>query len=900
MRSLFFIVLFFLFQQFNYLKGQNLSDFTPSTAGFHKLKDVDARLAFGFNNGWRFYKGDVKDAWKKNFNAEGWEQVQLPHGIEILPREASGGINYQGVVWYRKKFSLPKNISNKLVTLHFEAIMGKCQIWINGVLVKEHKGGYLPIIFDLDKKLLSADNNVIAVRADNSDDPSYPIGKPQYEMDFAYFGGIYRDVWIVATENVFITDANQVDKKAGGGIFVHYENVSEQKSDVIISTDVQNSSNRAQTLQIENQLLDESGQFAAKEISVVNIPAGQSQSAAQKLQVQNCKLWSPETPYLYKLVTTVKNESGKVIDGYYQYIGIRTFEFRGTDGFYLNGKPYAGKLMGFNRHQDYALIGNALSNNLHWQDAKLMKDAGATIVRGSHYPQDPAFMDACDRLGIFIISCIPGWQFWNPAPSFEEYVIRDIRNMIRRDRNRPCVLLWEPLLNETAVLGKGLDLRQFTINAYNAVHEEYPFKDCYAATDVDHNLPETNRFDVFYSHPNDIRRAPQEILSDKSFFTREWGETNDDFYAHNAVNRVALGWGETPQLLQASQFTDGLGDPRRTSWERIYRHSRQLVGGDLWHFFDTERGYHPDPFYGGVVDNFRQKKYSYYLFRSQMSPESNYFKISKQNPFILEIAHAMTPWSPEDVTVFTNCDSVQLISFGKDTLTLAPRQDYKMPHPPIVFKNMYSWNQLADLTWGAKTWEVRYDSVYLLAKGYYKGKVVAEQKRVPSFRPEQIKLSVEENTLTPLADGGTIIPVKASVLDAWGTVKRLNNSLIKFTVLGEGVLVNGHEVLENPKKVEWGTAVALVRTSLKPGVITIIAEPYMAGETTLRPDTITITSIQPRAPLIYNPAEVTMIKESRQNGNRGNLNQKKMSADEMRDRLRKVDEEQKKFGERKQ
>lgn len=879
-------------------QSQNVLDFKPSTAGFHKLEESHARLVYNFNNGWRFFKGDVSNAQNSSFNDASWQQVQIPHGIEILPREASGGINYQGVVWYRKKFTLPKETAAKQTTIYFEAIMGKCKIWLNGVLIKEHKGGYLPIIIDLEKNLLKSGNNVIAIRVDNSNDPSYPIGKPQYELDFTYFGGIYRDVWIVATNDVFITDANKVDKKAGGGVFVHYENVSKQQSDVLISTDVMNSRNTKQEVKVINQLFDENGKLAAEEITPVLMEANQSQTSSQKLIVKNVNLWSPDAPFLYKLVTTVTDNSNNIIDGYYQYIGIRTFEFKGADGFYLNGEPYNDKLMGFNRHQDYALVGNALSNNLHWQDAKLMRDAGATIVRGSHYPQDPAFMDACDRLGIFVISCTPGWQFWNDDPSFEALVLRDIRNMIRRDRNRPSIILWEPLLNETAVLGDGLDLRTFTERAYNTVHEEYPFKDCYAATDVDHKLPQTNIFDVFYSHPGAIKNAPEEVAN-KSFFTREWGETNDDFYAHNAVNRVAMGWGETPQLLQVRQFTDGLGDPNRTSWENIYRYPRQLVGGDLWHFFDTERGYHPDPFYGGVVDNFRQKKMSYYLFRSQMSPESNYLKKSGQNPFILEIAHEMTPWSPEDVTVLTNCDSVKLIAFGIDSATLAPNPDYKMPHQPLVFKNMYSWNRLSDLTWGAKTWQSRYDSVHLVAKGYYKGRVVIESKKVPSYRPERIKLTIEDDLSVRYADGSTIVPVTASVVDAWGTVKRMNNTLIKFSVKGEGVLINNSESLENPKKVEWGTAVALVRTTLNAGKITVVAEPYMHGETTLIPDTLTFNSVNPVYPLIYNQQEVNRIKENN-NAVQTNPSKSKMSRKEITERLRKVDEEQKKFGEKKQ
>lgn len=105
------------------------------------------------------------------------------------------------------------------------------------------------------------------------------------------------------------------------------------------------------------------------------------------------------------------------MDGYYIRIGIRSLEFKAGDGFWLNGKPYPEPLIGANRHQDFAIVGNALSNSLHWRDAKKLKDTGLRVIRNAHYPQDPAFMDACDELGLFVIENTPGWQFWNPEPA---------------------------------------------------------------------------------------------------------------------------------------------------------------------------------------------------------------------------------------------------------------------------------------------------------------------------------------------------------------------------------------------------------------------------------------------------------------------------------------------------
>ena len=146
------------------------------------------------NPAWRFYKGKIEGAEQKNFDDKKWDIVSLPNGIEYLPVEASGCINYQGEIWYRKHFTPDEAWKNKQLFLHFEAIMGKSKIWVNGKLLKEHFGGFLPVIVDVSSALNFGEDNVVTVWADNSDDPSYPPGKTQETLDFAYFGGIYLTV----------------------------------------------------------------------------------------------------------------------------------------------------------------------------------------------------------------------------------------------------------------------------------------------------------------------------------------------------------------------------------------------------------------------------------------------------------------------------------------------------------------------------------------------------------------------------------------------------------------------------------------------------------------------------------------------------------------------------------
>ena len=193
----------------NFIACDEIKAYTPeySTAGFYQLPGT-GRTVYSMNPAWRFHKGSVEGAEKIDFDDSGWALVSLPDGIETVPTEASGCINYQGEVWYRKHFTPEEEWKGKRLFLHFEAIMGKSKVWVNGELVNEHFGGFLPVIADVSEHLVYGKDNIITVWADNSDDISYPPGKRQETLDFTYFGGIYRDCWKIAHNEVYLTDPN--------------------------------------------------------------------------------------------------------------------------------------------------------------------------------------------------------------------------------------------------------------------------------------------------------------------------------------------------------------------------------------------------------------------------------------------------------------------------------------------------------------------------------------------------------------------------------------------------------------------------------------------------------------------------------------------------------------------
>ena len=229
-----------------------------STAGFYQMPNT-GREVFSMNPAWRMHKGHIEGAEKKEFNDKDWKLCSLPDGTEVLPSEASGCVNYQGETWYRKHFKPVETWRGSRLTLHFEAIMGKSKVWINGKLLAEHKGGYLPVIVDITNELLYNEDNVITVVSDNSDDASFPPGKFQDVLDFTYAGGIYRDCWLIKHGNVFITDPNEENTIAGGGVFVAYDNVSEKSADIILNTNVRNSTSKNFKGKIQYEITDKTG-----------------------------------------------------------------------------------------------------------------------------------------------------------------------------------------------------------------------------------------------------------------------------------------------------------------------------------------------------------------------------------------------------------------------------------------------------------------------------------------------------------------------------------------------------------------------------------------------------------------------------------------------------------------
>ena len=886
-----------------------------SVAGFFPLEN-SGRLVWNFNAEWRFHLGDTQGAEAPDFDDSAWDVVSTPHTVQLMPAEASGCRNYQGVVWYRKHFTLPKDCEGRDVTLHFEAIMGRQTIYVNGQKVKEHEGGYLPVTIPL--SLAVGDGCVVAIKADNSDDKTYPPGKKQAQLDFAYHGGIYRDVWLIAKQKVAVTDALESQKVAGGGVFVHCENISDQSAEVCVASEIHNSDTTPRTVTLDTRLSPApgslgsvSGGFPAgtpaplSQRTRLTLAPGETRTVNQRFLVKRPRLWTPETPYLYHVATRVM-EGKRSLDGGITRIGIRSFEFVRTDdaqgrqpGFYLNGQRYH-QLVGANRHQDFAYVGNALPNSQQWRDAKRLRDVGFTIIRTAHYPQDPSFMDACDELGLFVIVATPGWQYWNKEEGWDEKVHENTRNIIRRDRNHPSVLMWEPILNETRYP------EAFALKALQITRDEYPYTYRPVAAADMHSAGVMDHYDVVYGWPGDDFKSvsggspagtslspasggspPGTSASSPTpkqpIFTREFGELVDDWYAHNNLNRASRSWGERPMLTQAMSLF--------RSTDELFLTTGQFIGGCQWHPFDHQRGYHPDPYWGGIYDAFRQKKTAQPMFAAVLQQPAH--------PTVT-IAHEMTQFSERDVTVFSNCDSVRLTLYEGEhcwTLPVVHGSPYggtgeagHAPSQPVVFRDAWDFFEARNHSYTQKSWQ----TVKMVAEGIVDGKVVCRDERMPSRRSTKLRLYADDMGRQLVADGSDFIVVVCEVTDDNGNVRRLAKENICFTVSGEGEIIGDAAINANPRAVEWGSAPILVRSTRKAGPIHIHAEVQFPGTHAPTPADLDIESTPYDLPMLFTPQAASRTSAARPVP--GGLPAGKISDEEKARMLKEVEQQQADFG----
>lgn len=385
------------------------------------------RLTYTINDNWKFSLSENEDVFHNK-----WETINIPHTWNDKDVFDDTPNYRRGASWYQKNLELNSNLKDKRIFLYFEGANQVTDVFVNQRFVGQHIGGYTAFSFDITDFVKFDETNLITVKVDNS----FNEDIPPLTADFNMYGGIYRDVWLIATEDVHL----KVTDFASSGVQISTPNLSEKSGTVKINGTIVNSSSKARQLEVVNSVVDATGREIVSATSKVEIkPKSEANFDQLTKQISNPKLWSPDDPYLYRVKTIIR-ENGKVLDEISNPLGFRWFSFDGEKGFLLNGKPT--KLRGTNRHQDYQDFGNAVPDELHIRDMELMKETGYNFVRLAHYPQDPSVLQAADRLGLMIWEEIPVVNYITISEKFNQNSEIMLKEMIRQHRNHPSVIMW--------------------------------------------------------------------------------------------------------------------------------------------------------------------------------------------------------------------------------------------------------------------------------------------------------------------------------------------------------------------------------------------------------------------------------------------------------------------------
>ncbi|QOD61954.1 DUF4982 domain-containing protein [Polaribacter haliotis] len=735
-------------------------------------KEITVLEKTNFNENWFFTNSENLDDnnYLQTVNFSDWDSITLPHTPKIEPKIVNN--QWQGISWYAKTFLLSDEMKNKKLFLNFEGAMNIAEVWINNKKLIKHQGGYLPFTVDFTDDAIFDKENTIHVKLNNKDNP-ITGPKPLKTLDFNTYGGIYRNVWLVAKNKLYITEPILENKIANGGIFVTFPEVSNEKAVINIKTHIKNETGKTASLLIRNTLIDNGKEVISVNTKNYDLDSKSNQQIATNLNVQQPKLWSPKSPNLYDLKTEII-QNGQIIDSEITRIGIKTMKFVGQD-FYLNGEKTF--LRGINRHQEYPYVGYALSDNANYRDAKKIKDAGFDYVRLSHYPQSTSFMNACDALGLVTIDAILGWQYFSEDKDFQNHVFKTARDLIRRDRNHASVIAWEVSLNESWMPEPFID------KLTKIAKEEYPTDQCFTAGWQSYG------YDI-YLQARQHRLKHYDADLKKPYNVSEYGDW--EYYAMNAglnqddwsgllqqerSSRQLRSAGERALLQQATNIQEAHNDNLNTP----------AFADGYWVMYDYNRGYADDLEASGIMDVFRIPKPAYYFYQSQRDAK---------DPFGKPMVYIANNWrknSSLNIRIFSNCEEVELFlngeSLGRKKPTINTVSN-NLNHPPFTFELP------------------KYVAGKLEAKGFLNDKIVANYTVNSPEKASKIKIEFDLSGREIDENNNDLIFVYANIMDENETLITDVVDKIKFELTGNAQLIG-----ENPVNIEAGIATILLKTN---------------------------------------------------------------------------------------
>jgi len=753
-----------------------------------------------FDFDWRFYKGDSPSAMMPGFDDSAWRTVNLPHDWSVegpFGAEYASGTGYApgGIGWYRKHFKVDVVHKDKLVAIDFDGVYNNSEVWINGHFVGRRPCGYSSFRYDLTDHIKHGSaQNVVAVRVDHT----------KFADSRWYTGsGIYRHVRLHVSDRLHL---------GHWGVFVTTPQVSAEAAVIRAETVIKNAYDRPKDFSLESAIFSPEGKVIASLTASGTIEAQTEQIVTPQIKIGNPHLWSTQTPWLYTLRSRLMI-GGAVMDETFTPFGIRTIVFDPDKGFFLNGK--AVKLKGVCLHHDAGCLGAAVPEKVLERRLRLMKDVGANAIRTSHNPPAPELLEMCDRLGLLVKDeafdeftppknkWVEGWNAGQPSKYgygevFAEWSVRDMEDLVRRDRNHPCVIMWS-IGNEIdyandpfshPVLGRKYrpdhppaeNLLKYAKPLVEAVKKRDRTRPVTAALA---NLPMSNAVGlaqlldvVGYNYQEKYYAADHEAYPDRFIF----GSENGDSYG---------------------------------AWA-VVRDNDYVAGQFLWTGIDYlgEAGRWPSRAAGaGLLDLCGFAKPIGWFRQSLWSDEPMvYLCVSDrldQSPRGLPGAEHWNWTEGQRVAVFgcTNCPEIALTLNGRALRT----------------------QSLSQANEGVLSWEIPYEPGTLKAVGRENGEAVCEFALRTAGPAGRIALSPDATQLK--ADGRDICHIEFSIIDEQGVRVPQAEHEVTFVVDGPARIIgieNGNlSSLDAPKdpvhKAYHGRGLAILQTTRESGRVRLTA-----------------------------------------------------------------------------
>ncbi len=756
-----------------------------------------------FNQDWLFKKTTDSSTQEITYKDADWRKLSLPHDFAIegpfKPEYnlRTGGLPIFDKAWYRKHFKIDASAKGKLVTLAFDGIMYNSSVYINGEKVYERPYGYSSFEIDITNYIKYGTENVIAVKVN-----------PEVLSARWYPGaGIYRNVWLEIK--------NQVHVKHWGN-YITTPIIEKDKAKVKVETTVANfKKNPSEKYQIKTNIIDANGAEVATVMSTFNFTASEAK-VMQELEVKNPKLWDVESPYLYKTISTIY-ENDKPIDTYTEHFGIRTIKYS-REGFFLNGRQV--KLKGVCLHNDLGALGSAVNYRATERQLEIMKSMGVNAIRTSHNPASPEQLDLCDKMGLLVQEeAFDCWKQGKTENDYNKYWDKwheqDLRDMIRRDRNRPSIIMWS--------IGNEIK-EQNSADGYLIARELA--KIC---KEEDANRPTTAGFNNFSAAIKNGLAAeidlvganykPTDYASTMEKF-KDWivyGSETSSCVSSRGVYHLPLEKYDKHPSLQVSSY-----DNQSPSWayppdvEFYFQDSLpNILGEFVWTGFDylgeptpyggkdnlTHGSWETDwpsrSSYFGAVDLAGFPKDRFYLYQSRWTTKP--------------MVHILPHWNWEGsgfaeipVYCYTNCDEAELFvngkSYGRKKMgvdkTKIPVAFYTWKSKSKFFESPYRLN-----------WNIPFEKGELKIVAYKNGKQTVTKTIVTAKNPSKIKLLPDRKIIT--ADGEDLSFITVKIEDADGNFCALADNKVDFKISGPATIAavdNGNAASTEPFQANYRKA----------------------------------------------------------------------------------------------